>query len=81
LTPPRTAAACHTGAGGHARGSLSRLASGVHEVAHFGEEQPIGRPSQPQEIAPAFVDFAWEADSSCVTGEVLTLLGGETPAA
>jgi NAD(P)-dependent dehydrogenase (short-subunit alcohol dehydrogenase family) len=51
------------------------------EVAHFGEDQPLGRPAQPEEIAPAFVYFASEADSSYVTGEVLTLLGGETRAA
>jgi NAD(P)-dependent dehydrogenase (short-subunit alcohol dehydrogenase family) len=36
------------------------------------------RPAQPEEIAPAYVYFASEADSSYVTGEVLTLLGGET---
>jgi NAD(P)-dependent dehydrogenase (short-subunit alcohol dehydrogenase family) len=51
------------------------------DVAHFGEDQPMGRPAQPEEIAPAFVYFASEADSSYVTGEVLTLLGGETRAA
>ena len=51
------------------------------DVAHFGEEQPMGRPAQPEEIAPAFVYFASNADSSYVTGEVLTLLGGETRAA
>ena len=53
----------------------------AEEVAHFGEDQPMGRPAQPEEIAPAFVYFASEADSSYVTGEVLTLLGGETRAA
>jgi hypothetical protein len=31
-------------------------------------------------IAPAYVSFASEADSSDVTGEVLTLPGGETTA-
>jgi NAD(P)-dependent dehydrogenase (short-subunit alcohol dehydrogenase family) len=41
----------------------------------------MGRPAQPEEIAPAFVYFSSEADSSYVTGEVLTLLGGETTAA
>ena len=39
---------------------------------------PLGRMAQPEEIAPAYVYFASEADSSFVTGEVLTLLGGET---
>ena len=38
------------------------------------------RPAQPEEIAPAYVYFASSADSSYVTGEVLTLLGGETTA-
>src|SRR5687768_2223885 len=51
------------------------------ETAHFGEDTPMGRPAQPEEIAPAFVYFASQVDSSYVTGEVLTLLGGETRAA
>jgi NAD(P)-dependent dehydrogenase (short-subunit alcohol dehydrogenase family) len=51
------------------------------EVSHFGEDTPMERPAQPEEIAPAFVFFASEADSSFITGEVLTLLGGETTAA
>jgi len=50
------------------------------EVAKFGADTPMKRPAQPEEIAPAFVYFASEADSSYVTGEVLTLLGGETTA-
>jgi NAD(P)-dependent dehydrogenase (short-subunit alcohol dehydrogenase family) len=50
------------------------------EVAHFGEGAPLGRPAQPEEIAPAFVFFASNVDASYVTGEVLTLLGGETTA-
>lgn len=53
----------------------------AEEVAHFGESVPMGRPAQPEEIAPAYVYFASEADSSYVTGEVLTLLGGKTRAA
>jgi len=52
----------------------------AEKVAHFGEQTPMKRPAQPEEIAPAFVFFASEADSSYVTGEVLTLLGGETTA-
>ncbi|MGH7662768.1 MAG: SDR family oxidoreductase [Gemmatimonadaceae bacterium] len=50
------------------------------KVAKHGESQPYGRPAQPEEIAPAFVYFASEVDSGYVTGEVLTLLGGETTA-
>jgi NAD(P)-dependent dehydrogenase (short-subunit alcohol dehydrogenase family) len=50
----------------------------AEQAAHFGEQTPMGRPAQPEEIAPAYVYFASEADSSFVTGEVLTLLGGET---
>jgi NAD(P)-dependent dehydrogenase (short-subunit alcohol dehydrogenase family) len=53
----------------------------AEKVAAFGMDTPMGRPAQPEEIAPAFVFFASEADSSYVTGEVLTLLGGETTAA
>ena len=45
------------------------------DVAEFGADTPMKRPAQPEEIAPAFVYFASEADSSYVTGEVLTLLG------
>ena len=50
------------------------------DVAKFGSDTPMKRPAQPEEIAPAFVFFASEIDSSYVTGKVLTLLGGETTA-
>ena len=52
----------------------------AEDVAEFGADTPMKRPAQPEEIAPAFVYFASEIDSSYVTGEVLTLLGGETTA-
>lgn len=52
----------------------------AQDVAEFGADTPMKRPAQPEEIAPAFVYFASEVDSSYVTGEVLTLLGGETTA-
>ena len=51
------------------------------EVAEHGADTPMKRPAQPEEIAPAFVFFASNADSSYISGEVLTLLGGETAAA
>ncbi|HEX8283077.1 MAG TPA: SDR family oxidoreductase [Pyrinomonadaceae bacterium] len=50
------------------------------DVAEFGADTPFKRPAQPEEMAPAYVFFASEADSSYVTGEVLTLLGGDTTA-
>lgn len=53
----------------------------AEQVAHHGEKTPLKRPAQPEEVAPAFVFFASEADSSYITGEVITLLGGETSAA
>ncbi|HST53480.1 MAG TPA: SDR family oxidoreductase [Pyrinomonadaceae bacterium] len=52
----------------------------AEKVAEFGADTPLKRPAQPEEIAPAYVYFASEADSSFVTGEILTLLGGETTA-
>jgi NAD(P)-dependent dehydrogenase (short-subunit alcohol dehydrogenase family) len=54
---------------------------GGKSSAQHGEGTPMGRAGQPEEVAPAFVFFASEADSSYITGEVLTLLGGETTAA
>ena len=51
------------------------------KVAEFGADTPMKRPAQPEEIAPAFVFFASNPDSSYITGEVLTLLGGNTTAA
>jgi len=48
------------------------------EVAKHGADTPMKRPAQPEEVAPAFVFFASNADSSYITGEVMTILGGET---
>jgi NAD(P)-dependent dehydrogenase (short-subunit alcohol dehydrogenase family) len=53
----------------------------AEKAAKHGSETPMERPAQPEEVAPAYVFFASEADSSYITGEVLTLLGGETAAA
>ncbi len=48
------------------------------EAGKHGEDAPMKRPAQPDEIAPAFVFFASHADSSYITGQVLGILGGET---
>jgi NAD(P)-dependent dehydrogenase (short-subunit alcohol dehydrogenase family) len=53
----------------------------AEDVAHFGEQVPMKRPAQPEEIAPSIVFFASPIHSSYITGEVLALLGGETTAA
>ena len=47
-------------------------------VAEFGEDVPMSRPAQPEEIAPAYVFLAARSTSSYITGEVLPILGGET---
>ena len=53
----------------------------AEKTVQHGGKTPMKRPGQPEEVAPAFVFFASEADSSYITGEVLALLGGETTAA
>ncbi len=50
------------------------------KVAHHGEKVPLGRPAQPEEVAPAYVFLASDADSSYITGIVLNVMGGETTA-
>ena len=47
-------------------------------VSQHGADTPLGRPAQPEEIAPAYVFLASNADSSYITGIVLPILGGET---
>ena len=48
------------------------------KVATFGQKTPLGRPAQPEELAPAYVFLASDADSSYVTGEILAVMGGGT---
>src|SRR5438105_5369931 len=48
------------------------------KVAEFGKKTPLERPAQPEEIAPAYVFLASDADSSYITGEILAVMGGGT---
>src|SRR5690349_4404554 len=50
----------------------------AEEVAQFGKDSPMGRPAQPEELAPAYVFLASNADSSYITGTILQVMGGET---
>ena len=46
------------------------------QVAKFGEGSAMGRPAQPEEIAPAYVFLAAPSCSSYISGEVLPIIGG-----
>ena len=51
------------------------------EISRFGSDVPMKRPAQPEELAPAYVFLASNADSSYITGCVLQVMGGETAGA
>lgn len=51
----------------------------MEKIMTFGEKTPMKRPGQPEEMAPAYVFLASEADSSFITGIVLPIMGGESP--
>lgn len=48
------------------------------KVESFGEQVPMGRAAQPDEIAPSYVFFAANRMSSYYSGEVLAPIGDET---
>ncbi|GJG89130.1 oxidoreductase [Gemmatimonadetes bacterium T265] len=49
------------------------------EVEHFGHEVALGRPGQPEELAPAYVLLA-SADGSFMTGSLVHVTGGRLSA-
>ncbi len=59
---------------------LNASSRSPEQMAGYGKDTdpvPFGRPAQPEEVAPAFLFFASNADSSYVTGETLALFGGQ----
>ena len=59
---------------------LQPVSKSATAVAEHGMKTPMKRPGQPEEVAPAFVFFASNADSSYISGEILSVLGGDTTA-
>ena len=51
----------------------------IEEVENFGHEVALGRPGQPEEIAPAYVLLA-SSDSSFMTGSLVHVTGGRLSA-
>jgi NAD(P)-dependent dehydrogenase (short-subunit alcohol dehydrogenase family) len=47
------------------------------DIKDFGKDSPMGRPGQPNEVAPSFLFLACE-DSSYMTGQVMHPDGGES---
>jgi len=47
-------------------------------IADFGRNTRMGRPAQPEELAPAYLFLASPQMSSFVTGEILPVIGGYT---
>lgn len=49
----------------------------MKQITSFGKKTPMERPGQPEEMAPAYVFLASEADSSFINGIILPAMGGE----
>ncbi|MDQ2890356.1 MAG: SDR family oxidoreductase [Gemmatimonadota bacterium] len=59
---------------------LNPSAKPASEVAKFGKDVVMGRPAQPEELAPAYVFLASNITSSFISGVILPVLGGDTVA-
>jgi NAD(P)-dependent dehydrogenase (short-subunit alcohol dehydrogenase family) len=60
---------------------LNVQSSDSEHVKEFGQDSGMGRPGQPEELAPAYVFLASNIDSSYISGEIIPVLGGDTIAA
>ena len=49
----------------------------AEEVSKLGQDTPMKRPGQPEEVAPAYVYLASHYDSSYVSGQILHINGGK----
>jgi NAD(P)-dependent dehydrogenase (short-subunit alcohol dehydrogenase family) len=50
----------------------------AEEVEKFGAKNPMGRPAQPEEIAPTYVFLAAPSCASYITGAIIPVIGGPT---
>ena len=48
----------------------------AEDVAEFGKDSAMGRPAQPEELAPAYVFLASPVTASYISGAVLPVMGG-----
>ena len=51
----------------------------AERVREFGQSSAMGRPAQPEELAPAYVFLAAPSCASYISGAVLPVMGGPTP--
>lgn len=58
--------------------NVADVGQSPEKVKTFGQKTALGRPAQPEELAPAYVFLASDADSSFITGEILAVMGGGT---
>jgi len=50
----------------------------AEQVKSFGASNPMGRPAQPEEVAPAYVFLAAPSCASYISGAILPVMGGPT---
>jgi NAD(P)-dependent dehydrogenase (short-subunit alcohol dehydrogenase family) len=57
---------------------LNPADSPAGRVAKFGQQNPMGRPAQPEELSPAYVFLAAPSCASYINGAILPVMGGPT---